>query len=158
MHNPRHLGSTLFLAFQSTVAILKVYFCTRISVDQWEMLANSSMSDTWRPQWVSVEIERVEMTDTSDTARYVKVHPALMVLASNTPKAWLSGLSPVAPAQLPVKAMLARCKWLEVWFQGSWVLGQQQHLEGMLKKLVDGQGRVARVELEDEGGVIRVVS
>ena len=88
----------------------------------------------------------------------MKVHPALMVLASNTPKAWLSGLYLVAPAQLPVKAMLARCKWVEVWFQGSWYRGQQQHLEGMLKKLVDGQGRVARVELEDEGGVIRVVS
>ena len=111
-------------------------------------------------QWLSVE-----MTSIPDAAWYKKVLPALIVLASNTPKAWLSGLDLVkaretglTEEQLPVEAMLARCRWVGVWLQGNWVLGQQQHLEGILKKVVDGQGRVARLEVEEDGGVIRVVS
>ena len=146
--------------FHNKLAILKVSVCTHISVDQWEMLANKSLMDTWRPQWLSVE-----MTDIPDAAQYKKILPALIVLGSNTPKAWLSGLDLVkawqaglTEEQLPVKAMLARCRWLEVWLQGSWVQGQQQLVEGILKKAVDGQGRVARLEVEEEGGVIRVVS
>ena len=124
------------------------------------MVANYSQLDSWQPQWLSLQITDGHRTSPGDTptAWHKKVVPALMVVASNTPRAWLSNLDlghtwlqGRAPGdrralkeQLPIGSMLARCKWVELWYpvaEHVWYEDQEKRMAGL-----------------EEAGVIRVVS